>query len=69
MNNLIILDNNSEKYIVKNPVVFFNHLIKFHCDNNQANGSLHEENGHYFTVTPKLLEQVKDFIKWNKTKN
>ena len=66
MQELIIKDNTENEYIVQNPVQFYMHLLKFHADNGFANLSLHEENGHYFTVTHKLLEDVKLFIQVNK---
>ena len=62
MNQLIIIDNNRNNYIVGNPKQFKKHLIDFHTSNGRADNSLHEENGRYFTVTPKLIEKVNKFI-------
>ena len=62
MNQLIIIDNKGNNYIVYNPKQFRKHLIDFHTSNGKANYSLHEDSGHYFTVTPKLLEEVNKFI-------
>ena len=49
MNQLIIIDNNRNNYIVGNPKQFRKHLIDFHTSNGKADNSLHEENGCYFT--------------------
>ena len=66
MNQLIIQDNNGNNYIVDKPKQFKKHLIDFHTLKGKANLSLHEENGHYFTVTTKLLDEVNNFIKKSK---
>ena len=60
------MDNNGNNYIVDEPIKFKKHLIQFHTSEGIANFSLHEENGHYFTVTTKLLDEVNEFIKKNK---
>ena len=69
MKQLIILDNNGNNYIVGEPIKFKKYLINFHTSNGKANFSLHEENGHYFTVTPELLEEVTKFIIYKKIDN
>ena len=66
MNILIVRDNNGNKYVVDNPKLFRKHLFEFHTYNDKADLSLHEENGHYFTATSKLLNEVNEFIKKNK---
>lgn len=66
MNQLIVKDNNGNNYVVDDPNRFRQHLYDFHTSNNKANLSLHEEKGHYFTVTSKLLDEVNEFIKKNK---
>ena len=66
MNQLIVKDNNGNKYVVVDPNRFRQHLFDFHTYNGKADLSLHEENGHYFTVTTKLLDEVNKFIKKNK---
>ena len=67
MNELILIDNSSRDYIVKDPKRFYNHLIKYHTTNKKADHSVHEENGFYFTVTEELLQKVEDFFLNNNT--
>ena len=43
---LILIDNNGEKYEVKDPVRFRKHIFLEHS----TGTSIHEEEGHYFTV-------------------
>ena len=45
---------------------FRQHLLDFHTLNGKADLSLHEENGHCFTVTIQLIDVVNEFIKKNK---
>ena len=61
MSELIIIDNSSREYLVKDPKRFYNHLIEFHTQDKKANLSIHEENGFYFTVTQELFKKVKKF--------
>ena len=69
MPQLIVKDNEGNDYIVKEPNRFRQHLFDFHTLNGEADLSLHEENGHYFTVTKKLIDEVKNFISKNKKRN
>ena len=62
MANLILSDNNSRKYIVKDPQRFYDHLIEYHTTNKIADNSVHEENGFYFTVTEDLFNKVENFV-------
>ena len=66
MNQLIVKDNNGNKYVVDEPNRFRQHLLDFHTSNGKADLSLHEENGHCFTVTIQLIDVVNQFIKKNK---
>jgi len=66
MNKLTVKDNNGKDYTIDDPIRFKQHLLDFHTLNDKANLSLHEENGYYFTVTTKLLNEVITFIKKNK---
>ena len=66
MANLILSDNNSRKYIVKDPQRFYDHLIEYHTTNKIADNSVHEENGFYFTVTEDLFNKVENFVSNNK---
>ncbi len=66
MNKLTVKDNNGKDYTIDDPSRFKKHLLDFHTSNDKANLSLHEENGYYFTVTTKLLNEVITFIEKNK---
>ena len=60
---LKITDNSGKEYVVKDPQRFFDHLIKYHSNNNVGDNSIHEENKCYFTVTEELFAKVENFIK------
>ena len=62
MIKLILSDNNSREYIVKDPRRLYNHLIEYHTTNEKADHSVHEENGFYFTVTEDLFKKVENFV-------
>ena len=66
MNKLTVKDNSGKDYTIDDPKRFKQHLLNFHISNGKADLSLHEENGYYFTVTTKLLNEVITFIKKNK---
>ena len=67
MNELILTDNSSREYIVKDPRRLHDHLIEYHTTNEKADHSVHEENGFYFTVTGELFDKVENFVLNNKT--
>ena len=67
MNELILTDNSSREYIVKDPKRLYNHLIEYHTSNKTADRSVHEESGFYFTVTEELFQKVENFVLNNKT--
>jgi len=54
-----VLDNRGKKYLIKDLGKFYLHLIEFHANDGKVNNSLHEENGHYFTVSEDFLDNVK----------
>ena len=62
MAKLILKDNSGKNYVVNNPKRFQKHLLEFHASNGEANNSIHEEKGFYFTVTSEMLEKVTSFI-------
>ena len=62
MINLILKDNNSREYIIKDPQRFYDHLIEYHITNKTADHSVHEENGFYFTITKDLFKKVENFV-------
>ena len=67
MTKLVLFDNNFREYIVKDPQLFYDHLIEFHTTNKIADNSVHEENGFYFTVTEDLFKKVEKFVLNSKT--
>lgn len=54
---MIIKDNRGKEYQIADLEEFKNHIIDFHTRNGEADYSLHEENGRYFTVTPSFLKK------------
>jgi hypothetical protein len=58
-----IKDIDGRDYIIEDLDRFISHLEDFHTVNGKADGSLHEENGYYFTVTEELFTKVENFIK------
>ncbi len=55
---MIIKDNKGKEYHIPDLEEFKNHIINFHTRNGEADYSLHEENGRYFTVTPSFLKKI-----------
>ena len=55
---LIIKDNNGNDYIVKNATLFLEHIKLFH----NKGKSLHEENGHYFSIDDSFRTNLKKSI-------
>lgn len=51
-------DGNNIEVNIKN---FYNHIIKFHS----SGTSIHEEDGHYFTVDEKLRKKIKEILDSN----
>jgi len=57
-----VLDNSGKKYLIKDINNFFQHLIEFHTDEEQnPDNSIHEENGHYFTITDVFFKKIKEY--------
>ena len=69
MKQLIITDNKEKAIFVDDPDQFIQHLFDFHTLNVEVDLSLHEENGHHFMVTKKLIDEVNNFISKNKKRN
>ena len=63
MKRLVLIDNSGKKYFVKDPQLFYDHLVIYHNINKIGEQSLHEENGFYFTVTKDLFKKVENFVK------
>ena len=62
MDELILIDNSNNEYMVDDPQRFYDHLVDYHTKNNVADQSIHEEQGFYFTVTEDLFKKVEDFV-------
>ena len=50
-----IKDNNGNDYIIKDLKSFYQHILDYHA----SGTSLHEENGHYFTVNDDFRSNIK----------
>ena len=50
-----IKDNNGKDYYITDIKSFYKHLLDFHS----VGTSLHEENGHYFTVNDVFRSKIK----------
>ena len=49
-----IKDNNGNDYIIKDLQSFYQHILDYHA----SGTSLHEENGHYFTVNDDFRSKI-----------
>ena len=56
-----IKDNNGNDYIIKDISSFYQHILEYHS----SGTSLHEENGHYFTVNDVFRSEVKKLYQDN----
>ena len=54
-----IKDNNGSDYFIADIVSFYQHIQEYHS----SGTSIHEENGHYFTVEDTFRSQVKNLYK------
>ena len=61
MNLFKIKDNNGNDYVVKDIKSFHQHILEYHS----SGTSLHEENGHYFTVNDVFRSEVKKLYQDN----
>jgi len=55
MIEISIKDNNGEDYIIKDLKSFYQHILDYHA----SGTSVHEENGHYFTVNDDFRSKIK----------
>ena len=53
-----IIDDFGKVYTVKDLNAFKQHLAKYHSKNGKGDGSLHEENGYWFTVSVAFFDSV-----------
>ena len=56
-----IKNNNGDDYIIRDIVSFYRHILEYHS----SGTSLHEENGHYFTVNDVFRSEVKKLYQDN----
>ena len=54
----IIKDDYGRDYKVLDIEAFKDHIEKYHSNNGKGDGSLHEENGHWFRVTEEFYSYV-----------
>ena len=50
-----IEDNNGKDYIIRDIESFYQHILDYHS----SGTSLHEENGHYFTINDEFRSEIK----------
>ncbi len=55
----VIQDNKNQNFKIKNIEDFYNHILTFHS----TGTSIHEEDGHFFTVDNKFREKIKNLFK------
>ena len=53
-----IFDDNGKAYNIRDLKRFKKHILDFHSQNGKGDNSLHEENGHWFSVTKVFYEQI-----------
>ena len=56
-----IKDNNGNDYIITDVKSFYQHILDYHS----SGTSIHEENGHYFTVDDVLRSQIEKIYQNN----
>ena len=63
MNNkkVTIKDDNGRDCVIENIQIFHNHLQMFH----KKGVSIHDENGHYFTVDDSFREKIDELLSEN----
>ena len=59
MKKSIIKDNNNNDYIIKDLKSFYQHILDYHA----SGTSLHEENGHHFTVNDEFRSMINKLYK------
>ena len=50
-----IKDNNGHDYVIRDIEIFYQHIQDYHS----SGTSIHEENGHYFTVNDDFRSKIK----------
>ncbi len=59
MNTVSIKDNNNDDYVIKDLKSLYQHILDYHA----SGTSLHEENGHYFTVNDEFRSMINKLYK------
>ena len=59
MNKVSIKDNNNDDYVIKDLKSLYQHILDYHA----SGTSLHEENGHYFTVNDEFRSMINKLYK------
>ena len=54
-----LIDIYGNEYHVQDIQAFKEHIIKYHTNNGEPDGSIHEENGFYFRVDDKFFKRLK----------
>ena len=57
-NKITLNDINGKAYTISNFEDFLQHIKTYHTLHGVGDGSLHEENGYYFRVTPEFYEML-----------
>ena len=58
MEKVIIKDDYGRNYLVKDINKFKGHITKYHSLNNRGDGSLHIEDGRYFTISKEFYKTL-----------
>ena len=61
MTELLIKDNRGNDYTIKDLNSFYQHILEYHT----SGTSIHEENGHYFTVDDDFRSKIKKLYQEN----
>ena len=56
-----IKDNDGNDYFIKDLKSFYQHILEYHA----SGTSIHEENGHYFTVNDDFRSKIKKLYQEN----
>ena len=59
MNEILIKDKDGNDYVIKDLNSFYQHILNYHT----SGTSLHEENGHYFTVNDEFRSMINKLYK------
>lgn len=60
-NKITLTDMYGKTYTITNFQDFLRHIETYHTLRGEGDGSIHEENGYYFRVTPEFYTMLKRF--------